>query len=526
MSFMKKHSREQSDPPVSTLRDRLIGLGESSFRKNYFPELQERLDELERFRALLDHSSDIILLTQLPTRRIVDANHSACHQLGFIQEELLGCDIEEIIDLERLIWPEKAQEAHQGGRLSARLRRKDGTEIPAELTFSMACFAGHDYVIAVARDMTQRLQAQEELQQSEARFRAIFRSAAAGMAIIDARGRFLQVNPALCRMLGVTEGEMLHQTVEHFTHPDDRENTRRFYRDLAPGEEQNYEKRYLRADGTIVWGHVAAAWLYGPHLRSMHVIALVQDITGRKRAERILRESDRIKGEFIAVAAHELRNPLTAIMGFSQLLLSRAELSEAEKTELLTHIYEKSITLAQLMDDLLDIARIEAGQKMPLKRTVCQVAEIMARLKPMIQNNLGRHVIETDLQEQQTILFVDALKIGQVLENLLSNAIKYSREGTRILLSGRIMNEHYLFTIRDEGIGMSPEQVERIFDKFYRADASSSQVKGLGLGMNIVRNIVQAHGGNIRVESSPGLGTTVSFTLPLCEEAGKEAPVA
>lgn len=515
---MKKLSREPGatqEAAVTSLRDRLIGLGERSFRKNYFPELQERLDELERFRVLLDHSSDMILLVHLPSRHIIDVNSSASHQLGYAQQELLGRDIEEIIDMERLIWPEAEPERPRGGRLRTRLRRQDGTEIAAELAFSMDCFAGSDYVIAVARDITESLRAQERLQQSEARFRAIFRSAAAGMAIINARGEFLQVNPALCRFLDLPEESLLQKTVEQVTHAEDRANTRRFYRELIPGQEQHYEKRYLRPDGSVVWGHVAVAWLYGPDLQSMQIIALVQDITGRKRAEKVLRESDRIKSEFIAVAAHELRNPLTAIMGFSQLLLSRSELTEQERTELLTHIHEKSINLSLLMDDLLDIARIEAGQKMCLKRTTCPVSEIIGSVAPMIQNNLEKRRFELDFQQQEELLLVDKLKIVQVLENLLSNAIKYSRKDARIVVSGRVCDNRYQFSIRDEGIGMNPEQVERVFDKFYRADAASSEVSGLGLGMNIVKNIVEAHDGEIRVESAPGRGTTVRFTLPL-----------
>ncbi len=520
---MKKRSRKQhfSEGGSSTpLRERLIGLGERSFRKNYFPELQERLDDLERFRALLDHSSDIILLAHLPSRHIIDANASACRQLGYLAEELLATDIGKIIDLESLIWPEKSREAHEGATLSATLQRGDGVKIPAELTFSMDAFAGCDYVIFVARDITERLRTERNLQQSEARFRAIYRSAAAGMAIIDARGRFLQVNPAICRLLGYSEPELLQRTVEQITHPDDREGTRRFYRDLSPGDERTYEKRFLRADGTPVWGQVAAAWLYGADLHSMQVITLVQDITERKRAEEVLRESDRIKSEFIAIAAHELRNPLTAIMGFSQLLVDQTELNAAEKTELLTYIHEKSIILAQLMDDLLDIARIEAGRKMALKRTQCPASELIASVALRIQKKETRHRIEVELEGQGSILLVDRLKVGQVLENLLSNALKYSPRGGRIRISGHPRSSCYEFSIQDEGIGMTPDQVERIFDKFYRADAANSEIKGIGLGMNIVRNIIEAHGGEIHVESAPGRGTTVRFTLPLSEKAG------
>ncbi len=522
---MKKPSspRTTEDSAAESLWDRLIGLGEGSFRKNYFPELQERLDELERFRILLDHSSDVILLVHLATRQIVDINASACRQLGYPQKELLGRDIDGIFDLARLKWPEGERVFPECGLLSTTMQRSDGAQIPVEIAFSMDAFADETYLIVVVRDITQRLEAEKKLQESEIRFRSIFHSAAAGMAVVTTEGTFEQVNPALCAFLGYPEEELIGRSLLAVTHPDDRQRSHRLYREALAGKRQSftYEKRYLRKDGSTTWGHASIALIYDTDHWPLYCIALVQDISEQKRAEEILRQSDQIKGEFISVAAHELRTPLTSVQGFAQLLLTQKDLTPEMREEFLSHIVEKSTTLTQLVEDLLDIARIEAGQKMRLNLEGCLVSWLVARLAPLIRNNAARRRIETDLKHAETLLRADGPKLVQVLENLLTNAIKYSATGSRIVIGGDIVGNEYRFAVDDEGIGMTPEQVERIFDKFYRVDDKNTAVHGLGLGMNIVRNIVRAHGGEIRVESAPGRGTTVRFSIPLPKEADK-----
>ncbi len=150
-----------------SLQDRLIGLGESSFRKSYYPQLQSRLEELERFRRLLDSTLDAILLVALPSERIVDANAAACRQLGYSREELLTRSLAEVVDLERLRWPREPSQGGAAKMVSTVLRCRNGSEVPVEVDLSMDDFGESPYGIVVARDISERLQAEASLRKSE-----------------------------------------------------------------------------------------------------------------------------------------------------------------------------------------------------------------------------------------------------------------------------------------------------------------------------------------------------------------------
>jgi signal transduction histidine kinase len=252
-----------------------------------------------------------------------------------------------------------------------------------------------------------------------------------------------------------------------------------------------------------------------------------RDVTLRKKAEETLRESDRMKTEFISTAAHELRTPLTSILGFSQVLLSPENLSDAERKEFLSYIHQQARALSGMVADMLDIARIESGQGLALNQVPCTAGELVIQLSPFLQGGPERSRFELAIAAEATPLLVDKAKMAEVFENLLSNAVKYSPPGSPIRIAGEIAGESYRFSVADRGIGMTPEQVARVFEKFYRADASDTAVSGLGLGMSIVRNIVEAHGGKIWVESEPGRGTTAHFLLPLAlpEASGKGSNV-
>lgn len=365
--------------------------------------------------------------------------------------------------------------------------------------------------------IVERKRAEDALRESEERFRSVFEHAASGMAMLSLDGRFLQVNQALCRFLGYSEAELLNLRVEDVTLSEDREWMHRLFDEIRTGSRKafDYEKRYVRKDGTFVWGHATVAQVRNSGAQPDYCVGMVQDITDGKKAEEALRESDRMKTEFISTAAHELRTPLTSILGFSQVLLGQDDLSAAERRELLTYIHQQARALSDIVADLLDIARIESGQGLALNRVACMPADLVQQLAPLLQGGSGRPRYDLSIAEETAPLLVDLGKMIQVFENLLSNAVKYSPKGGPIRIAGELMNEMYRFSVADRGVGMTPEQVARIFDKFYRADASDTAVGGLGLGMSIARNIVEAHGGRIWVESEPGRGTTVRFTLPL-----------
>jgi len=209
------------------------------------------------------------------------------------------------------------------------------------------------------------------------------------------------------------------------------------------------------------------------------IVTIIHDVTHE-------REVDRMKTEFISTAAHELRTPLTSIQGFSEILLMRENLKPEEKKKFLTYINKQSVGLAAIINDLLDISRIESGRSFKLNKVPCNAGEAIRGVIPYFQDHYKEHRFEGILPEKPVKLFVDKEKMGQVLKNLLSNAAKYSPDGGLIRVIGEISEDHFQVSVEDQGMGMTPEQVDKIFDKFYRVDASNSAIEGTGLGMTIV----------------------------------------
>ncbi len=377
-----------------------------------------------------------------------------------------------------------------------------------------------------ARAIHDRDEIEEALRESEEKFKLLLNSTAEAIYGLDTEGKCTFCNPACIEMLGYERmsdllGKNMHDLIHHhrLDGTEYPEEECKIYKAFRRDEGVHVDDEVLRrADGS---SFVAEYWSY-PMRKKNEVIGSVVtflDITERKWAEEALRENDRIKTEFVKTVAHEFRTPLTAIQGFSELLLmNNQQISLEEQEQSLRYIYERSLLLSDMVDDMLDIARIESGAALSIKMSLCQVAEIFRQVEPFFKAQPSQHRLDVTLADENTLLNVDKGKMGQVLENLLSNAVKFSPAGSLVQIRGDLVEKSYQISVTDQGIGMTPEQVEKIFDKFYRADASDTAVSGIGLGMNIVKNIVEAHGGRIWLESELNRGSTVSFTLPLAQE--------
>jgi PAS domain S-box-containing protein len=251
--------------------------------------------------------------------------------------------------------------------------------------------------------------------------------------------------------------------------------------------------------------------LRNPQGKLAGVVTRLQDVTRE-------RELDRSKCEFISTVAHELRTPLTSLMGYAELLMSPEEFGgfdSEQQREFLSEIYQKGEYLARITNEFLDAGRIDAGRMPPLEKAPCHLEKLLRKVVAHFENHAPRHRFELCLPSSPWgESWCDWERILQVVENILSNAVKYSPDGGWIRISGGWISGDLRVSVADQGIGMTREQVDRVFDAFYRADASDTAVGGLGLGMSIARGIVEAHGGRIWVESEPDRGTKVFFTLP------------
>jgi signal transduction histidine kinase len=241
----------------------------------------------------------------------------------------------------------------------------------------------------------------------------------------------------------------------------------------------------------------------------------------QEEIERVLRDSDRMKTQFISTAAHELRTPLSSVLGYAELLLhpeTIGGIDANQQREFLDEIYGKAEALCKIVDDLLDVSRVESGVSIPLEKKQYDLGEIIRKEVDHFRVHTSKRQFELTLSENQgALIWVDRNKLVQILENLISNAVKFSPAGGLIRINGTVIDSGYRLVVADEGIGMTPEQVERMFDKFYRADHTNTAIDGLGLGMHIIHHIIKAHEGDIRVASNLGKGTVVTVDLPFGE---------
>ena len=230
-----------------------------------------------------------------------------------------------------------------------------------------------------------------------------------------------------------------------------------------------------------------------------------------------LMEANITKSEFLSIASHELRTPLTTLLGYSELLLTRP-LTESQKKEFLGYINEESIQLSKIVDDLLDISKIESQKDFGFVKKPVQLAEVLVKNSKFYSRaDTGHHII-TEIEKKLPPVFADGKKIGQVIKNLLDNATKYS-PGGNIVCRAFIKHNMVWISVQDQGIGISQEDLPKIFDKFFRVIRDdTADISGTGLGLSIAKYIVESHDGKIDIESTLGKGTKIGFGLPIFKE--------
>jgi signal transduction histidine kinase len=232
-----------------------------------------------------------------------------------------------------------------------------------------------------------------------------------------------------------------------------------------------------------------------------------------------LRESDRLKSELVSIVSHELRTPLTSILGFTNVLRSRRSLSEEEQQQYLAIVEDQARRLSTLIEDFLDLQRIEEG-RLELKQELIDMAALLREEARVFMVQSARHKLKLELRDERLPVYGDRTRITQVLGNLISNAIKYSPQGGEVELGGERTGQFVHVHVRDQGVGIAPEQQERIFTKFFRGDAAARGIPGTGLGLALAREIVEAHGGRIGFTSAAERGSTFWLELPTASARG------
>lgn len=486
---------------------------------------------LRRQAALLDLAQDAILVRDIESGEILYWNEGAERMYGWAKGEAFGRMTHELlrtefstplgmIDAEVIAtgrWEGELAQARRGGeRLVVNTRwalQRDDRGEPAA-------------ILEINTDVTERKELERRL--AEERFRSLVRDTSDIITICDADGVIRYESPSIERVLGYEPEQLIGTSVFDLIHPEDLADAKRFLADMLRAQEFSpvTELRLRHRDGSRRSFEVAGRNLLGePSVRGMVLNA--RDLTERKRAEEELRakhaaeEANRAKSEFLSRISHELRTPLNAILGFGE-LLTLGELTPRQHRQA-GMIVKSGRHLLELIDEVLDIAGIEAGRlRLSLEPVAVQeiALEILDLVRPLgAQRNI--HIEEVKVQTSSDFVLADRQRLKQVLLNLLSNAIKYNREGGRVTLSclraeaGADGSPRLRIEVSDTGPGIPAEKMERVFVPFDRLDAELTGVEGTGLGLALSERLIEAMGGSMGVESTPGEGSTFYFELPL-----------
>lgn len=387
----------------------------------------------------------------------------------------------------------------------------------AGLIISVLCALTVQALLVLNRKSRELGQSNRRLATSEETFRLAMENAPIGTALVSLDGRWLQVNGALCDLLGHAPEALLETDLQTISHPDDLDEDRTLMAKVLTGEIAGYslEKRYIHKDGHVIWGLLSVSLVRKPDGAPDYFIAQIQDITER-------REMERMKTEFVATVSHELRTPLTSIRGSLDFVAedSAGGLSDAGR-RFLDMARRNCDRLVALVNDILDIDKMASGtMRFDLRsEPVDQLVEQCVALNQGFADKMDVSLIAPAFMTGICIR-VDGARFQQGMTNLISNAVKFSPAGGAVYLTAALDGENVRISVRDEGPGIPAAFRPRIFGRFAQADSSSTRARGgSGLGLHITKEIIERMGGTIGYESTEGRGTTFWIAFPAVVDA-------
>ena len=483
-------------------------------KRSASPRAEEVLKQSETlFRALIENSSDILVLLNVQGL-VTYVSPSITHIMGYTPGEILGryaLDLVHPDDLDHMqqLFQHIFQFPGKSLRAEYRLRCADGSWRWFEgVGTNLLADPEVGAIVGNFRDIAERKQAEEAIQAEEQRFRMVWESASDAMVLSDPDGKVLAANPAYFALYGYKAEDVVDKNYAIIFPEEQREWAQAQYKTVFEGERENIpvESTIQRADGTIRTVESAYDFLV-QHGRRIAMISIIRDVTERKQLESH-------RDDFISMASHELKTPLTSLKGFNQLMRRRVE--KQERTDLLPYLssMETQIDrLTQLVSELLDVSKSHAG-KLEYNEEVIDIDALIQELVEELQPVSSSHTIVISGITQKKVVG-DKHRLEQVFTNLITNAIKYSPDATKVDVQLASQENSVLIQVRDYGIGIPQQHQERIFERFYRINGDKNQhFSGMGMGLYISHEIVQRHQGNIWVESVQGEGSTFFVSLP------------
>ena len=488
-----------------------------------------------KYRGLLETVPDAIVMVN-NMGRIILVNGQAEALFGYKREQLIGKPVE-------LLLPERYQIGHSshrqnyfagpktrtmGAGLELYALRADGTEFPVEISLSPLDTDEGTFAMSAIRDITERKRAQELLRRSDERFRLLVTGVIDyGIFMLDPQGNIVSWNIGAQRISGYKAEDIIGRHFSIF-YPSDEVTSEKLTSELElAASEGRFENEgwHVRRNGSRFWGHVVITALRDNTGELTGFSKVVRDLTDSKIAEELLQEQNRrvqeasrLKSQFLANMSHELRTPLNGIIGFAELMYDgRVGPVTVEHREYLSDILSSANHLLQLINDILDLSKIEAG-KMEFVPEHTDPAVVVEEMRGIVRTLAAnkRVTVKTEVDASLSEIQADPRSLKQILYNYLSNALKFAPDGSQVTV--RLKSEdadHYRIEVEDKGIGIKPEDVDRLFIEFQQLDASAAKkYPGTGLGLALTKKIVEAQGGKVGVDSSPGKGSIFYAKLP------------
>lgn len=490
---------------------------------------RKRAEEASLWLAAIVESSDDAIISKTREGIITSWNRAAERMYGYSAEEAVGQPV-------TLIFPPNRQDEFasimeritRGERIdhfeTTRVR-KDGTILLVSITVSPIHDSEGQIIgaSAIARNITEQKRLEAEARQSKQQLEAIFQNIADGITVQDKSGTVIYVNDAGAKLSGFVSAqemltfdvEMLRAHILERIEMKDEFGQALSFADLPATKAlqgQDFVEALInyrdRLTGQSFWSVVKASPILDENGQVQLVVNIFSDLTARM-------ELEQRKDEFIGMASHELRTPLTSLKGYTQLLKRILEKQELPEQVAMLGRMETQITrLTNLIADLLDVSKIQAGQLDYAEETIDLNALVRDIADTMQQINTT-HTI-TIHGALPTHITGDSDRLGQVFTNLISNAIKYSPQASQVDISLSASQDTVTVSVRDYGIGIPKEHQGKIFDRFYRiSDGHNKTIPGLGMGLYISSEIIKRHGGSLWVESAEGQGTTFFISLPI-----------
>jgi len=491
--------------------------------KNIAIRTKELEAQKNRFQTIYETSKDGIAILDSQTTAFLEVNQAFADMTGFTKHELIKTSCLKLSFNEDLERSKKAiQEVLDKGYIRNFIKNcktKDGSHITIHMSVSNL-FDGT--ILLSAKDIPEQRQLELETKRQKDEFEAIYSSAKESIAILDMASKFLTVNPAYLEMTGFTYDEMLKTSCIELSHPDDIEHSKKGLGGLhTKGFIKNFEKRCKIKDNKYIDISMSAVLLKNPN----RILINVRDITKEKKIKKIIlqekekaEKANKAKSEFLANMSHEIRTPMNGIIGMSHLVL-QTDLNHKQK-EYVENIDTSAKNLLSLINDILDFSKIEA-KKLNIEKIDFDMEELFLKLKSMIEIKVKEKDLTFVMNYNCTddhICFGDPLRISQIIINLLSNAIKFTKSGNIELLVQRQNSNKVRFSVSDTGIGLTQEQISKLFHSFTQADGSTTRkYGGTGLGLSISKQLVELMNGKIWVESELGVGSKFIFEIELID---------